>query len=375
MRKTSLLIWVFLCFFLSYSIEFDPNSAEGATIEDSTNSNYIMDQFISKTNDIQNQILVYTRHLWGGLFILSFAWACVQLALGENLSLMSILSTIVRHLFYGFFFLLLIDNPDWIHAIYKSFGKIGEIIAQSAGGAQEIINAGVKIFQSIYDTIANMGNFLTVAVLCIGILPIAAIIFCCFCVAASSYILMKIEALIVISVGIIMLGFGGALTTRDMAISYLKYTVSYGLKLLTLRVLVGIMKSIIDIWVAVLPSLQGTVFITYVLQLMGASFIFLMLVLKLPNILTGILSGASIGTVGDLGAARGAMASGASVINRVSPAAGIGIMGAANSTRSLARKLRGSSERNGAQPGNPSASNETGSGHPNYVPAPKDSKA
>lgn len=371
-------IWIFLCLGLFFSVL--TVAASAATVSESASAGYLMDVFTSKTQDIEAEVLKYTRYLWNALFVLSFTWAMIQLALGGTLTLETFLQTIIRHMFYGFFFLVLIDNPAWIHDIYKGFGTIGTIISKGVGGPQDVISAGIQIFEAIYTTIKGMGNAVTILALIIGLMPIACVIVCCFCVAGAAYMLMKIEALIIISVGVIMLGFGGAVATRDMAIAYLKYTITYGIKLITLKVLVGIMTHIIDVWINALPSLAGTAFIAYVLQLLGATFIFLMLVLKLPNIVSGIISGVSMGSVGDLAAAGMAASTGGRAINAAgsmmsSPTggalrvAGGAAMGAVAGAIQVAQMV-GNRKRNQIEPGDPLAAQETGKNHSNYVPPP-----
>jgi type IV secretion system protein TrbL len=390
MGKIHKKILVVVLLFLLYSCPGLP-PAEAAS--GSTRADYIEMQFRTQTSAIEGKILTYAAWLFWSLFTVSFAWNVIQLALTDHLTLMGVLATLTKHIFYSVFFLLFIRNPDWIHNIYEGFATIGAEVTGSAVSATGIINQGIRIFSALDDAVNQLG-VLTAFYTCLLLVVPEFIITLCFFIAAGTVLMMKIEAFIIISVGVIMLGFGGALATRDMSTSYLKYAINYGIKLLVLSIIVFIMTNLITDWLADIEAITGSVAIEIAmvaLQVTGASIIFLMLILKLPNIVSGIISGVALGQIGDLRAATGTIGNTAGMLMN-SPrnigggkmgraiaegAATVGIGGIVGGARILAHTLGYDSQRNGIRPGNPMdmASGETGTGHPNHVPPPGDFRA
>ena len=62
----------------------------------------------------------------------------------------------------------------------------------------------------------------------------------CFALIAAFMVLALVESYLIISIGVILMAFGGSRWTKDFAISTVRYTVSVGAKLFVLQLLVSI---------------------------------------------------------------------------------------------------------------------------------------
>ena len=121
-----------------------------------------------------------------------------------------------------------------------------------------------------------------------------------------------VEFYFVTSAGVFLLGFGGSRWTKDIAIKYMTYTLGVGIKLFIIQLVVAVGQSIITSFANSFETgANSQVFIV-----IGVTLVYLALVLYLPNIVSGLVSGVSPGGSGSIlgAAALTAGAIGASAI-------------------------------------------------------------
>lgn len=104
------------------------------------------------------------------------------------------------------------------------------------------------------------------------------------------------------SAGIILLGFGGASFTKDIAIKFVMFAISIAFKLFVLQLVLGLGISFITSFETATSTFQD-VFIV-----IGASIVLLALVHTLPELCSSIINGASVSSGTGLGAAAGGVA-------------------------------------------------------------------
>ena len=73
-----------------------------------------------------------------------------------------------------------------------------------------------------------------------GLVLFAIVLIVCFGLITALYILTLVESYVVISAGVLFMGFGGSRFTKDFALKILVYAVSVGAKLFVLELLVGL---------------------------------------------------------------------------------------------------------------------------------------
>ena len=146
--------------------------------------------------------------------------------------------------------------------------------------------------------------------------------------------------------GIFFLGFGGSRWTSDMAINYFKTVLGLGASLMTMTLLVGVGTDIIN---EVHAKMATDVKLEELGVLLVFSLTLLLLVDKLPAMVAGIITGASVGSMGvgafGAGAAVGAAMTTSTAVTgaaAASVASALGGAGAVSAVRAAMQAAGGS---------------------------------
>jgi len=128
---------------------------------------------------------------------------------------------------------------------------------------------------------------------------------------AINMLLQLCAAWIMAYAGIFFLGFGGSRWTSDMAINYFKTVLGVGVQLMTMTLIVGVGTGFINEYYA---KMSTAINLEEIGILLVSVLTLFMLVDKLPTMVAGIITGASVGSMGvgsfGAGAAIGAAAAG-----------------------------------------------------------------
>ncbi|WP_447516993.1 P-type conjugative transfer protein TrbL, partial [Escherichia coli] len=146
-------------------------------------------------------------------------------------------------------------------------------------------------------------------------------------------LLLFISAWVLVYGGIFFLGFGGSRWTSDMAINFFKTVLSTGAQLMSMVLIIGIGKSILDSYYTGMSS-------SISLKEMGVIFVVALALLYLSNkipALIGGLAGGSTGGIGSFGAGAlvGAAASAAAIAATGGALAAAGAANAAGGASAL----------------------------------------
>jgi P-type conjugative transfer protein TrbL len=266
-----------------------------------------VDEMISDFRDMSRKIAdtFYDAALWvfWALAAIQFTWASAQLGLRGELSLTSFSQTLVREImFIGFFYWLLMNYwevGDWIVGSLRQLGT-------NATGFSEVTPSnvfaqGVEIAHIAITKAYDASVFKAVA----AAVPVVVILVA-YALAAAACTVFLIEFYILVPCGVILLGLGGSLWTKNYAENYIRSLVSVGMKLLVLQIILGVttgyMMSFID-------EIENSGFeFGKIFTLAGISIITLMLVQKIPDFASAVITGSSFGRSGDLTGAAGAVA-------------------------------------------------------------------
>ena len=83
----------------------------------------------------------------------------------------------------------------------------------------------------------------------VGLMIAALLILICFALITAFMVLALVESYVVISAGVLMMGFAGSRWTKEYAFKVMTYAVSVGAKLFILQLLIGVGETMIDGWV------------------------------------------------------------------------------------------------------------------------------
>ena len=259
----------------------------------------------------------YALRLFWLLAGIEFTWAAVRLALrgadfGEWLA-----EVVNQILFIGFFLTLLLNSADWAAAIVGSFREAANQASTASGGTgnitpSNIFDVGLQLANRILEqsSIWAPGDSL-------GLIISALVILICFALIAAFMILALVESYIVISAGVLLMGFGGSRWTKDYAIKIVVYAVSVGAKLFVLQLLVGLGEAMIQGWLATFETSTTDIFI-----MVGSAVVMLALTKSVPDMVQALINGTSVGSGSAITGATAAV--GAATLGTAAVAVGAG---------------------------------------------------
>ena len=208
-------------------------------------------------------------------------------------------------IFTGFFWWLLTNGPNFASSIYDSLRQIASS-ASGLGNAlspSSVVDVGFEIFYKVMDQSSMWSpvDSMTGILMALAILVVLALV-------GVNMLLLLTSGWILAYAGIFFLGFGGSRWTSDMAINYYKTVLGVAAQLMTMVLLVGIGKTFLDDYYG---QLSAGINIKEMGVMLVVVIILLALVNKVPGLISGVITGASMGESGignfGAGAAVGAM--------------------------------------------------------------------
>jgi type IV secretion system protein TrbL len=174
----------------------------------------------------------------------------------------------------------------------------------------------------------------------LAVMLAAALVVIAFIAVTIQYIVAVVESYLVVSAGVIFLGFGGSRWTTPYVERYIGLGVSTGVKIMILYMLIGVGMSLSDGWLTEAagigtspnPSMTG-------FDVMGAALIFMMLCWQVPKLFAAVLGGSPALSGGDLVSTGTTVVAGAATVASLGAGA---IAAAAGGTAGLSGGARAS---------------------------------
>jgi len=217
---------------------------------------------------------------------IEFTWAAIRLALkgadfGEWVA-----EVTNQVLFIGFFFTLLLNSANYATAVVDSFRQAANQATVASGGSTAISPSDV--FEVGFNLAMRVAEQVTLLKLAdsAGIVIAALIILICFALIASFLILALVESYIVISAGVLLMGFGGSRWTKDYAVKVMVYAVAVGAKLFVLQLLIGLGQSLIMGWAGQMVTNTASIFV-----IVGSAVVMLAITKVVPDMVQSLVSG------------------------------------------------------------------------------------
>lgn len=192
-----------------------------------------------------------------------------------------------RIMFIGLFVFILEQGPDFAKALVDSLFQIGAV-GGSASPA-EVFNAGLRVASQMADQ-ARFGLFEDNALAIAAVFAMVLVVVS-FSLVAAIFLAVMIEMYVGLLAGMIMLGLGGSSFTKDFAVRYLVYAFSVGMKLMAL-VMIARIGSEVLLGLADNPTGSDTFLTT--LGIGGISVAIFIVSIYVPNIIQGVVQGASV---------------------------------------------------------------------------------
>jgi type IV secretion system protein TrbL len=247
----------------------------------------LQNQVTAAAKGWETTVMNAARSLFWILATIEIGIAAVWLAL-QAASLDSWFAELVRRImFIGFFAFVLAQGPTFAKAVVDSLFQLG-----AAGGTAspaDVFNAGLAVASKMSEKV-QFGLFEDNA-LAISAAFAMVVTVISFSLVAAIFVSVMVEMYIGLLAGMIMLGLGGSSYTKDFAIRYLIYAFSVGMKLMAL-VMISRIGSEVLIGLADQPDI-GDQFQT-ALAIAGIAVVVFIIAMYVPNIMQGVVQGASV---------------------------------------------------------------------------------
>lgn len=228
------------------------------------------------------------RSLFWILATIEIGIAAVWLAI-QAASLDSWFAELVRRImFVGIFAFALDQGPTMAKAIVDSLFQIG-----AGGGSASpaaIFDAGIEVASKMSEQV-QFGLFEDNALAIAAVFAMVVVVIS-FSLVAAIFVAVMVEMYVGLLAGMIMLGLGGSSYTKDFAIRYLVYAFSVGMKLMALVMIAKIGSEVLT-GLAQNPVATEQQFMT-ALSIAGISVVVFIIAMYVPNILQGVVQGASV---------------------------------------------------------------------------------
>ena len=287
----------------------------------------VVTEFATRATSWQSVVMNAAMWLFWTLGTISLTWTGGMMIL-RKADIGDFFAEFVRFImFFGFFLWLLRNGPAFASSIIQSLQRLGE----QASGVSSVTPSGIVDigFMIFKQSLANMSLWSPIDsvigfVLSLGILLLLATV-------GVNMLLLFVSSWILMYAGVFFLGFGGSRWTSDMAINYYKTVLGVAVQLFAMVLLVGIGVDLLSSFYAKMN--KGTLNFEELGVMLVFCFALLMLINKIPGLLSGVITGASIGHAGignfGAGAVAGAALGAAGMAATAASMAGSAVMGGA----------------------------------------------
>ncbi|MCP1633706.1 P-type conjugative transfer protein TrbL [Kerstersia gyiorum] len=352
----------------TFALSAEPAFADG--LSSSNVMNDVLDRFHDAAATWGPAIQSAASRLFWSLVVISMVWTFGLMAM-RKADIGEFFSEFVRFtIFTGFFWWLLTHANTGMNLAGTIVASLQTLGAEAGGlsnnnlGPSSILDLGFELYDKTVQATTKLGwrklaTALTMELLAIAVLIVLALI-------AINLLLVTASAWILLYAGVFFLGFGGSRWTSDMAINYYKTVLGVAAQLMAMILLVAIGRQFINHYYDQISEGMASQELAVMLVI---SLILLFLVNRVPAMISGIVTGASVGAIGSVGsfgagAAVGATITAASLATGGVAAAGKAMMGAAgvgSAVQAAMQKAAGSMSNGGDMPGLGSVSGNAGS--------------
>jgi type IV secretion system protein TrbL len=288
--------------------------AYGQTPAPQSGPSDLLDVYKNATTTWVSTAFGYANKLFGLLAVIDFTWAMIVLFLERHELEGWIAGFLKKLMTISFFYALLINQSTWFPAIINSFVQIG----QQAGGVSGYLNpssilwTGVQISGAILAAclpsatagataggilgviVPGAGAALTAASLIPALVALfcALLIFLAYVVITLTFIMATVESYVVMSAGLIFLGFGASRWTVPFTERYISLVVSTGVRLMVLYMIIGLGQTLSNTWVQEASQIAlSTAGLQSLFGLLASVIVFMALAWQVPKLASSVLQG------------------------------------------------------------------------------------
>jgi type IV secretion system protein TrbL len=297
------LLWFMLLALASILFTTEANAAD---LHDASGSfTGLLDLVKDSASFWDTKLRVYAKRVFWLLATIQLVWTFFPLVF-KQADFGEIVGELIRFIMVtGFFYALLLFSADWAEAVVNSFRQAG---AAAAGLGTTGLKPG-DIFGTAVELANTMDDVETWNPLTSFMIAISSlIVLLCFAFIAAFMGLTIIESYVVINASALFMGFGASQWTREYAMAIVRYAVSVGAKLFVLTLIVGLIVDSAKGWAIAYNSNADD---ASMWTMVGLSLACAYLAKTIPELIAGMISGASAGGGSNVGAMAAAAVAGA----------------------------------------------------------------
>lgn len=235
-----------------------------------------------------------TRLFWT-LVLISMVWTFGMMAL-RKADIGEFFAELVRFtVFTGFFWWLLINGPAFARSIINSLRQLGGAAAGLSGYSanftpSEVVDIGFIMLGKTFAESSLWSPIDSAFGITLGLIVLAMTV-----MIAVNVLMLYISSWIMAYGGIFFLGFGGSRWTSEMAINYFKAVLGLAVQIMAMILIIGIGVSLINDYYT---KMQAGIELSELVVIAVVIFTILLLTNKVPQLLSGIITGHAPGGMG-----------------------------------------------------------------------------
>ena len=270
--------WAFIALFSSFT--------HAAEVAQDNSLDKIIQAFHDKATAWEPIIQNLTLGLFGALLTISMVWQFSQMAIKEGTGLVDVIAELTRRaITIGVAIWLFHSAPDLARILINSFVEVGSKIS---GGTvtfspSNVFELGLNIISTAWvsTSITEPMNMLMMFI-------VAVIILICFAMMAMEMTILIVSGYIIVSGGIVAMGFLGSEWTKEHALNYFTAVLGVAFKMLVMQLIFIIGYSFIQDWGTSIDAGSSNVDF---LSLIGVCIVFAGMMREIPQIAASLASG------------------------------------------------------------------------------------
>ncbi|GAA3721796.1 P-type conjugative transfer protein TrbL [Oceanisphaera sediminis] len=332
--------------------------SESAMAQELSSSNImddVLDRYHSAVSTWGPVIEAAASRLFWTLVVISMVWTFGMMAL-RKADIGEFFAELVRFtIFTGFFWWLLTNATHGMNIAGTMVASLQQLGAEAGGlgsstlGPSSILDMGFELYDRTVQATSELSlqqfaTALMMELMALAVLLVLAII-------SVNLLLLLVASWILLYAGVFFLGFGGSRWTSDMAINYYKAILGIAAQLMAMVLLVAIGRDFLTHYYSQMNENMAS---QELVVMLVVSVILLFLVNKVPPMISGLVSGGSVGAMGigsfGAGAAMGAAMTAAGMAMAGAKMAGGAMLGGAANAVGGASAIKAAFEKASAAP-------------------------
>ncbi len=274
-------------------------------------ANALVAQFSAGVAAIYAAILPIAQNLFILLAAITLTWALIWWILEKDDPVPLFVALLKNLMRISFFWFVLTNAQSLARAVLNSFVAAGQAAASAAGAPMTqlspvgILQAGSNLAETLVQSLNIQGLLGSLAGAFFAPL-LGILLFIAFLIIAAQMVIALVEGFIIMSGGVLLLGFLGSPWTARFGLSYFATLAGAGIKLFMIYIIVAIGGGLIAGWQA---SMVGGVNLAGAFTILGVSALFSFIAWSIPSYSQGLASGAvntSLNTLASSAAGLGA---------------------------------------------------------------------